>query len=100
MYGIDGRAELPERTLDHLSGYESAKPVRVGNGAFDQDQHDVWGAILDSFYLHAKSRDHVPERDLARAQEAGRGGAGELAATPTAASGRCAGTRSTSPRRS
>ena len=62
MYGIDGRAELPERTLDHLSGYESAKPVRVGNGAFDQDQHDVWGAILDSFYLHAKSRDHVPER--------------------------------------
>jgi GH15 family glucan-1,4-alpha-glucosidase len=62
MYGIDGRAQLPERTLDHLTGYESAKPVRVGNGAYDQDQHDVWGAILDSFYLHAKSRDHVPER--------------------------------------
>jgi alpha,alpha-trehalase len=62
MYGIDGRAELPESTLDHLTGYESAKPVRVGNGAYDQDQHDVWGAILDSFYLHAKSRDHVPER--------------------------------------
>ena len=79
MYGIDGRADLPERTLDHLTGYESAKPVRVGNGAFDQDQHDVWGAILDSFYLHAKSRDHVPGADLARAQEAGRGGAGELA---------------------
>jgi alpha,alpha-trehalase len=62
MYGIDGRAELPERMLDHLSGYEGARPVRVGNGAFDQDQHDVWGAILDSFYLHAKSRDHVPDR--------------------------------------
>jgi GH15 family glucan-1,4-alpha-glucosidase len=62
MYGIDGRAELPERTLDHLTGYEGAKPVRIGNGAYDQDQHDVWGAILDSFYLHAKSRDHVPER--------------------------------------
>jgi GH15 family glucan-1,4-alpha-glucosidase len=62
MYGIDGRAELPERTLDHLSGYDGAKPVRVGNGAYDQQQNDVWGAILDSFYLHTKSRDHLPER--------------------------------------
>ena len=62
MYGIGGEDELPEQTLDHLSGYEGARPVRVGNGAFDQDQHDVWGAILDSFYLHTKSRDHLPER--------------------------------------
>jgi GH15 family glucan-1,4-alpha-glucosidase len=36
--------------------------VRVGNAAYDQDQHDVWGALLDSFYLHTKSRDHLPER--------------------------------------
>ena len=56
------RRELPEETLDHLSGYEGARPVRIGNGAYDQDQHDVWGAILDSFYLHTKSRDHLPER--------------------------------------
>ncbi|MFL5867954.1 MAG: glycoside hydrolase family 15 protein [Thermoleophilaceae bacterium] len=62
MYGIDGEAELPERTLDHLSGYEGARPVRIGNGAYNQDQHDVWGAILDSFYLHTRSRDHLPER--------------------------------------
>jgi GH15 family glucan-1,4-alpha-glucosidase len=62
MYGIDGDARLPERTLDHLSGYEGARPVRVGNGAYNQDQHDVWGAILDSFYLHTRSRDHLPER--------------------------------------
>jgi alpha,alpha-trehalase len=62
MYGIAGEDDLPERTLDHLSGYDGAIPVRVGNGAFDQDQHDVWGAILDSFYLHTKSRDHLPER--------------------------------------
>ncbi|HEX2234401.1 MAG TPA: glycoside hydrolase family 15 protein [Thermoleophilaceae bacterium] len=62
MYGIGGEDELPEETLDHLSGYDGARPVRVGNGAFDQDQHDVWGAILDSFYLHTKSRDHLPER--------------------------------------
>jgi GH15 family glucan-1,4-alpha-glucosidase len=62
MYGIDGRAELPERTLDHLSGYQNARPVRVGNAAHSQRQHDVWGAVLDSFYLHTKSRDALPER--------------------------------------
>ena len=62
MYGIDGRAHLPERTLDHLSGYENARPVRVGNAAHDQHQHDVWGAVLDSLYLHTRSRDHLPER--------------------------------------
>jgi GH15 family glucan-1,4-alpha-glucosidase len=62
MYGIDGESELVEKTLDHLSGYEGARPVRVGNGAYDQDQHDVWGAVLDSVYLHTKSRDSLPER--------------------------------------
>jgi alpha,alpha-trehalase len=62
MYGIDGEAELVETTLDHLSGYEGARPVRIGNGAYDQDQHDVWGAVLDSVYLHTKSRDSLPER--------------------------------------
>jgi alpha,alpha-trehalase len=62
MYGIDGRADLPERTLEHLSGYENARPVRVGNAAHAQHQHDVWGAVLDSLYLHTRSRDHLPER--------------------------------------
>jgi GH15 family glucan-1,4-alpha-glucosidase len=62
MYGIDGEARLPEQPLDHLSGYEGARPVRVGNGAYCQEQHDVWGALLDSVYLHTKSRDHLPER--------------------------------------
>jgi GH15 family glucan-1,4-alpha-glucosidase len=62
MYGIGGEQELTEHTLDHLSGYENARPVRIGNGAYDQDQHDVWGAVLDSVYLHTKSRDNLPER--------------------------------------
>ena len=62
MYAIDGSSEIPEMTLDHLSGYEGATPVRVGNGAYKQDQHDVWGALLDSIYLHTKSRNHLPER--------------------------------------
>jgi GH15 family glucan-1,4-alpha-glucosidase len=61
MYGIGGETELPETTLDHLSGYEGAQPVRIGNDAYRQSQHDVWGAILDSFYLHTKSRDQLPE---------------------------------------
>jgi alpha,alpha-trehalase len=62
MYGIGGESDLPETTLDHLSGYNGARPVRIGNDAYRQDQHDVWGAILDSFYLHTKSRDQLPER--------------------------------------
>ncbi len=62
MYGIDGERELTERTLDHLQGYEGARPVRVGNAAFRQNQHDMWGAVLDSVYLHTRSRDHLDER--------------------------------------
>jgi GH15 family glucan-1,4-alpha-glucosidase len=62
MYGIGGELELPERTLDHLQGYEGARPVRVGNAAYEQRQHDMWGAVLDSVYLHTKSRDHLDER--------------------------------------
>jgi GH15 family glucan-1,4-alpha-glucosidase len=61
MYGIGGERELTESTLDHLEGYERARPVRIGNGAFDQNQHDVWGAFLDSVYLHTKSRDYLPD---------------------------------------
>ncbi len=55
MYGIGHEKELTERTLDHLSGYGGAKPVRIGNGAYDQRQNDVWGALLDSIYLHEKA---------------------------------------------
>jgi alpha,alpha-trehalase len=62
MYTIDGEHVPDEETLDHLHGYEGARPVRVGNSAHDQRQHDVWGAVLDSVYLHTKSRDHLDER--------------------------------------
>jgi GH15 family glucan-1,4-alpha-glucosidase len=55
MYGIGGEKELDESTLDHLEGYGGAKPVRIGNGAYDQRQNDVWGALLDSIYLHEKA---------------------------------------------
>ncbi|HEY1443397.1 MAG TPA: glycoside hydrolase family 15 protein [Acidimicrobiales bacterium] len=48
MYGIDGRKDLTEETLDHLSGWRNSRPVRVGNGAWDQRQNDVWGMLLDA----------------------------------------------------
>ncbi len=62
MYGPGGELNLEEQTLDHLSGYEGARPVRIGNDAYRQDQHDVWGALLDSVYLHTRSRDSLDER--------------------------------------
>jgi len=62
MYGIKGEKMLEESTLEHLKGYEGARPVRIGNGAYDQRQNDVYGAVLDSVYLHSKKRDHIPER--------------------------------------
>jgi GH15 family glucan-1,4-alpha-glucosidase len=62
MYGIDGRRELEEATLDHLYGYEGARPVRVGNDAWHHAQHDVWGVLLDSVRVHARSADQLDDR--------------------------------------
>jgi GH15 family glucan-1,4-alpha-glucosidase len=62
MYGIDGRRDLAEATIDTLSGYEGARPVRIGNGAFDQRQNDVYGAVLDSILLHTRRSQHLPRR--------------------------------------
>jgi GH15 family glucan-1,4-alpha-glucosidase len=62
MYGVDGERVLEERILDHLNGYEGARPVRVGNDAYRHRQNDVWGSVLDSFYIHTRSRDRLDER--------------------------------------
>jgi len=61
MYGIGGERELPERTLEHLSGYANSRPVRVGNGAYEQAQHDVWGMLLDAVHLHTAGAGHPPD---------------------------------------
>jgi GH15 family glucan-1,4-alpha-glucosidase len=58
MYGVDGERELDEQILSHLQGYDGAKPVRIGNDAYHQRQHDLWGAVVSSIYLHARSRSH------------------------------------------
>lgn len=62
MYGVGGERKLEEFELPHLTGYEGAQPVRIGNGAYDQQQHDIWGTLLDSVYLHIRSRNQVPEK--------------------------------------
>jgi GH15 family glucan-1,4-alpha-glucosidase len=62
MYGIDGRRDLTEATLDHLTGYVGAKPVRIGNGAYNQRQNDVFGAVLDSILLHTRHSERLPRR--------------------------------------
>jgi GH15 family glucan-1,4-alpha-glucosidase len=62
MYGIDGRRDLTESTLDNLSGYAGARPVRIGNGAYDQRQNDVFGAVLDAIFLHSHRSMRLPRR--------------------------------------
>jgi alpha,alpha-trehalase len=62
MYGIGGERDLSESTLDHLPGYAGSRPVRIGNAAYAQKQHDVWGALLDSVYLHFQAVNHLDNR--------------------------------------
>jgi GH15 family glucan-1,4-alpha-glucosidase len=51
LYAIDGRQELPEVELPHLSGHGGATPVRIGNQAYDQIQLDIFGELMDAVYL-------------------------------------------------
>ncbi len=60
MYGIGGEKDLTEHELDHLSGYEGARPVRIGNGAYSQKQHDVWGDLVGLIYVQEKKVAHLP----------------------------------------
>jgi alpha,alpha-trehalase len=62
MYGIDGRRDLTESVREDLSGYDGARPVRIGNGAFDQRQNDVYGAALDTILLHSRRSRRIPRR--------------------------------------
>ncbi|MFQ5944809.1 MAG: glycoside hydrolase family 15 protein [Anaerolineae bacterium] len=54
MFGLDGRRDLTEELLPHLDGYMGSRPVRIGNGAYDQLQLDIYGELMDSVYLHDK----------------------------------------------
>jgi pentatricopeptide repeat protein len=59
MYGIDGRHNLTEETLDHLKGYKGSWPVRVGNGGYEQLQLDIYGELMDAVYLYNKHGDPI-----------------------------------------
>jgi len=54
MYGIRGERDLAERDLTHLSGYWNSRPIRIGNGAADQKQLDVFGEVLDCIHLYRR----------------------------------------------
>ncbi len=54
VYGIDGKRDLIEEELPHLAGYMDSRPVRIGNGAHDQLQLDIYGELMDSVYLFNK----------------------------------------------
>src|SRR6201997_1438187 len=72
MYGVDGRQQLDEITLDHLSGYKGSRPVRIGNAAYQQLQLDIYGEMMDSVYLGNKyghSITHADWQDVHRILE-------------------------------
>jgi GH15 family glucan-1,4-alpha-glucosidase len=60
VYGIDGRGNLEEESLDHLAGYAGSRPVRVGNAAYRQLQLDIYGELLDAVYLWNKYGTPLP----------------------------------------
>jgi GH15 family glucan-1,4-alpha-glucosidase len=69
MYGIDGRSELNEEVLEHFEGYRGSAPVRIGNGAAEQLQLDIYGELIDSVYFfsrHGSPIDHESWVDLTR----------------------------------
>jgi GH15 family glucan-1,4-alpha-glucosidase len=59
VYGIDGRHDLAETTLDHLEGYAGSAPVRIGNGAYKQLQLDIYGELMDAIYLYNKHAEPI-----------------------------------------
>jgi alpha,alpha-trehalase len=91
MYGVGGERDLAEEPLEHLGGYQGARPVRVGNAAHRQRQHDVWGAVLDSVWLHTTTCRNTSGRSSS-ARSSRRSSTGT---SPIRASGRCAGRRGT-----
>ena len=93
-------ATSPSRPATSCPATRAPSPVRIGNGAFDQRQNDVFGAVLDSLLLHTRrSRAPAPTAVAARAVAGGRAPS-PPGASPTRASGRPAGSRSTTCRRS
>ena len=96
MYRVDGSSDLDEETLDHWEGYAGSKPVRIGNGAADQLQLDIYGELLDSVWLADRrgSGSGIPAGSSSPRSPTGCASTGT---SPTRASGRPAAAARTSP---
>jgi GH15 family glucan-1,4-alpha-glucosidase len=69
LYRVDGSTHTPERELEELDGYRGSRPVRAGNGAADQVQLDVYGAVLQTAWLFVKEGGHLDKatgKDVAK----------------------------------
>jgi GH15 family glucan-1,4-alpha-glucosidase len=62
MYRIDGSSDLKEDELDHWAGYRGSSPVRIGNGAAEQLQLDIYGEAMDSLYAAVRAGQEIPAR--------------------------------------
>jgi GH15 family glucan-1,4-alpha-glucosidase len=69
MYRVDGSSDLVEETLDHLDGWRGSRPVRIGNGAADQRQLDIYGEALDAIYLAVRNGSGMPNEGWHRLRE-------------------------------
>jgi GH15 family glucan-1,4-alpha-glucosidase len=69
MYRVDGSSDLKEESLDHWRGYRGSRPVRIGNGAADQLQLDIYGEALDSIYFADKRGFEVGHRGWTSVRE-------------------------------
>ena len=97
MYRVDGSSDLTEETLDHFEGWRGSRPVRIGNGAADQLQLDIYGELLDAAYLgDVNGLAGVPPRAGSRYRGWSTGCA-TTGTSPTRASGRPAAGSGTSP---
>jgi GH15 family glucan-1,4-alpha-glucosidase len=65
MYRVDGSSDLDEQDLDHLAGYQNSRPVRIGNGAADQLQLDIYGEVLDCLLLADRAGGTLSNSDWA-----------------------------------
>ncbi len=63
MYGIGGEPDLPEFELDHLRGHRDSRPVRIGNGAATQSQHDSYGQLVEAAWLYVRGGGTLSERN-------------------------------------
>ena len=98
LYDVDGSPRLPEVTLDHLPGYADSRPVRIGNGAVTQTQHDILGWVMDALEK-VRQAEGMPSDEAWPLQRALVATSPDAGATRTTACGRSAASRACSPTR-